>query len=449
MKITRAMLSVGALLPLALAGCAPSGTGGSGDSGEIRYWLWDSNQLPAYQQCAKTFEKANPDIKIKIEQKGWDDYWGGLTTAFVSGDAPDVFTNHLSKYGEFTRDHQIEPLDDYIKKDKVDTGAYFPGLADLWIGPDDKRYGLPKDWDTIALFYNKKMARKAGISEAEMARMTWNPKDGGSFEKVLAKLTVDKNGVRGDQPGFDPKNVKTYGFGYDDSGASTHGQGQWSWLAASNGFKFTDKNPWGSKYNYDDPKLVNTISWYRSLISKGYAPPLEEATGGVNASDQYGAGNYAMTPNGDWMISTFKGYKGVDTGIAPLPVGPSGKRASMFNGLADSIWSGSQKKEAAWKWVKFLAGEQCQNIVARQAVVFPARPEATEIAKEAFKKKGVDVTPFTVHVDKKTTFPMPITDKASDITALLSPAFDRLLTFKSEPAPELKKANDQINRLLR
>jgi multiple sugar transport system substrate-binding protein len=43
------------------------------------------------------------------------------------------------------------------------------------------------------------------------------------------------------------------------------------------------------------------------------------------------------------------GAKGIETGVAPLPAGPSGKRASMYNGLADSIWVGSKNKPAAAK----------------------------------------------------------------------------------------------------
>jgi ABC-type glycerol-3-phosphate transport system substrate-binding protein len=35
---------------------------------EINYWLWDVLQLPAYQAAAAAFEKANPDIKVKITQ---------------------------------------------------------------------------------------------------------------------------------------------------------------------------------------------------------------------------------------------------------------------------------------------------------------------------------------------------------------------------------------------
>ena len=50
---------------------------------EMNYWLWDSNQQASYQACADAFEKENPDIKIKITQTGWFDYWTALNTAFV------------------------------------------------------------------------------------------------------------------------------------------------------------------------------------------------------------------------------------------------------------------------------------------------------------------------------------------------------------------------------
>jgi multiple sugar transport system substrate-binding protein len=442
-----ALLSVLALL---LTGCAGA-QGGSG-SVEIRYVLWDANQLAPYQSCADAFHVEHPGITVKVEQMGWNDYWTGLALGMVGESAPDVFTDHLSKYGQYVENHQLEPIDEFVARDRVDTNAYFPGLADLWVGPDGKRYGLPKDWDTIALFYNRKMVTEAGLSAADLAGMTWNPADGGSFEKVLARLSVDVNGKHGDERGFDPAHVKTYGFGYDDTGASSSGQNQWSFLAASLGFQFTDKNPWGTHYNFDDPRFIQTIAWYRNLITKGYAPPLDVAvsgggTYGVSNSDQVGAGRYALVPHGDWMISTFLGLKGVDIGIAPLPVGPSGARASMFNGLADSIWSGSQHKEEAWQWVKFLASPACQDIVGRYGVVFPALPSGTRIAKAKFQESGVDVTPFTVNVENKTTFPFPVSHHSADITAIMKPLFDSIFSFKAEPDAALTHANEQINAL--
>ena len=64
----------------------------------------------------------------------------------------------------------------------------------------------------------------------------------------------------------------------------------------------------------------------------------------------------------------------------------------MYNGLADSIWVGSDNKAAAAKWVEFLGSPDCQNIVGEAGAVFPAIPSGTEKAEAAFKAKGVDTT---------------------------------------------------------
>ena len=97
------------------------------------------------------------------------------------------------------------------------------------------------------------------------------PTDGGTYEQAIAKLTVDKNGVHGDEPGFDKNNVKIYGLGLPGSGGA-HGQTEWSTSPARTAGPTRDKNPWGTKYNFDDPKFQETIAWWPALIDKGYMP---------------------------------------------------------------------------------------------------------------------------------------------------------------------------------
>jgi multiple sugar transport system substrate-binding protein len=447
-----------AILSLALTACGGGGSAGGSEadssggaidtsnaSGEISYWLWDANQLPAYQACADAFHAKNPNITVKITQAAYDDYWTKITNGFVGGTAPDVFTNHLSKYPEQVAQEQLVPLDDTLKKDGIDTSAYQQGLADLWVGQDGKRYGLPKDFDTVAVFYNKKLIADAGVKEADLANMTWNPDDGGSYEKMIAHLTVDQNGKRGDEAGFDKSKVKVYGLGLDGGSGGGNGQTQWSMYTGTLPWQFTDKNPWGTHYNYDDPNFQKTQGWMRSLIEKGYMPSVEAVTG-QGSSDIYGAGKYAMITNGSWLIGTMFGYKGVETGLAPTPIGPSGKRSSMYNGLADSIWVGSKNKPAAAKWVEFLGSADCQDIVGEKGVVFPAVKTSTDKAEAAFKAKGIDVTPFLVQVKEGTTFLFPITDHASQITGIMQPAMDAVYTGKAQPS-SLTDANNQVNAL--
>ena len=185
--------------------------------------MWDATQQPGYQACADSFEAANPGLKVRITQYGWDDYWSKLTAGFIADQAPDVFTNHLTKYTQFVDLEVLVPLEEQAAWASVDESAFQEGLIDLWKGEDGHQYGCPKDWDTVAVFYNRDMLAQAGLSEVDLADWSWNPTDGGTFEKILARLTVDKNGVRGDEPGFDKNRVAVYGLGIQDAGT---GDGQ-------------------------------------------------------------------------------------------------------------------------------------------------------------------------------------------------------------------------------
>ncbi|GGJ32286.1 ABC transporter substrate-binding protein [Deinococcus roseus] len=413
----------------------------------VDYWLWDSSQLPAYQQCAKDFQKLNPDINIKISQKGWNDYWTGITTGFVAGTAPDVFTNHLSKYPEFALNGQIVDVSPWIKRDNVKTDIYLEGLYSLW-GRDGKQYGLPKDWDTVAIIYNKDMLKKAGISEKTLSSLKWNPRDGGTFEKLIAQLSLDQNGNNGLSRSFDKTKVKQYGF-VSPFDPNPYGQTGWSWLAASNGFKYND-GLYATKYYYDDPRLAETIQWLTDLsLKKGLLMPYKDSRG-LGANSNFVAGKAALTTDGSWMIKWYIENAKFDVGFALLPVGPTGKRVSMFNGLADSIWVGSKHKEEAWKWVKYLGSDACESAVGKFGVVFPATKKGVSNALAAHKKNGADVSAFTKLTQTKgSTFLFPITDNASEINSIMTTALENVYLGKTDAASALRDANEKVNKLFK
>ena len=433
------------LIPLALtvAACGGSDTGAMTPDGKVllRYQLWDTNQKPVYQKCADAFQQSNPNIHVQIENKNWGDYWSGLARGFIADTAPDVFTDHLGKYPQFATSEVIEP----VSTRGIDMDQYLPGLADLWKSPDGKQYGLPKDWDTVALVVNEDMLADAGLTKQQLDSATWNPTDGGSFEQMVAKLTVDKNGKRGDEPGFDPSNIEVYGLAFDPNGL-TYGQTTWAGFAASLGFKLLDKNPWGTKYNYDDPRFAQTFNWWRSMIHKGYMPPLEQArTLGQTAAFQ--SGKAALAIDGDWTIGTYSATEGIKVGYSPQPAGPEGSW-SMYNGLADAIWVGSKHKEEAAKWVNFLASKDCQSIVGSEAVVFPAIQSEVPKAVAKHKAEGRDVSAFTSYIDSGNTVLYPITDKAPQINLIVQPTLEEFLNGDEDAAKVMKDMNEQVNNQL-
>ena len=206
----------------------------SNASGDVSYWLWDANQLPAYQQCADEFKQANPNINVKITQYGWDDYWGKLTNGFVAGDAPDVFTDHLAKYPEFVSQEQLVPLDDTLTKDGFNANQYQEGPSGSVEGPGRqalrpteglrhrRRSSITRSWSA-----------DAGIKEADLQNIQWNPNDGGTYEKIDRPADGGQNGKRGDEPGFDKIQGQGLRPGTRRRFGSGVGQTQWSMYTGS------------------------------------------------------------------------------------------------------------------------------------------------------------------------------------------------------------------------
>lgn len=442
----RAGLKAGAVLVAAsatlAAGCA--GPGGAPGAVALDYWLWDASQLPAYQSCVRAFEEENPDISVRVSQYGWGDYWQKVTAGFVAGAGPDVFTNHLTQYPDYSQRGLLLDLNALEATADVDPAGYQPGLAELWVGQDGSRYGLPKDFDTIALFYDTNVLEAAGLTPEDLVGLTWNPEDGGTFEDVIARLSVDANGVRGDEPGFDPTDVVTYGLASSGSGG-VMGQTQWSWLAGSTGWTHTNADVWGTEYHFDDPRVQDTLRWFFGLVDKGFMPPFHEV--GAGTLQALGAGSAALAADGSWMIRSYAGLQGIDLGIAMVPSGPIGHPMSMYNGLADSISAQTEHPEEAARLVAFLGSDACQVIVGESAIVLPARPAGTEAAIDAFAQQGVDVTPFTDLVDNGYTLFPPVTDNFASISALVNPIMDEIY-IGDRDVSTLTEVNEQINELL-
>ena len=444
MRRTRARIAlalIAAATPIAATGCASSGAGASGPV-TLTYALWDQTQQAGYQACADAFTAQNPDIKIKITQAAWGSYWQNLTTEMTAGDAPDVFTDHVEYYPQFVQDNQILDITSDVASSGVNLNQYQPGLANLWVD-DGKRYGLPMDWDTEGLVFNAKMLKAAGVNPASLSDLTWNPTNGGTFEKLIAELTIDDNGNNGLSPKFDKNHVKVYGFvpTYDDGST---GQNGWGDLAAENGFSFLPK-PFSTNYDYSSPALAQTISWFAGLSSKGYAPPYSKSSS-LGVQTVLDSGQGAMTILGSFDVSSYTGSTAKQSyGFAELPTGPDGRK-TFINDLSDAIWAGTKYPQQAWKWVEFLASPSCQDIVATKGVIFPAISEATKKAETARLAEGQDITPFVDEAEgSNETFIYPISQHEDQITTEVQSQLDSVWLGQSSAQSALGTAQTAVS----
>jgi multiple sugar transport system substrate-binding protein len=413
----------------------------------LRYAMWDANQVPAYAACAEQFMAEHPHITIEIEQTPEERYWDKLRADMASGQAPDVFVNHLKQLPDLAAADQLFDLEPLVDRDQLDDEIYIGRLPRMWMRAG-MRYGWPKDWDTVALVYNLDLLTASGVATTSLNDLTWNPEDGGAFEVVLARLTLDANGNDGLSPDFDPAQVTRYGMtmaGVDGGGA--FGQTQWSGLAAGNGFRFTDYM-FADYYRYDDPALSETFQWYQRLIGElGYHAPFDEIAA-RDGRQIFLDGEAALIADGSWMIRTYVEEAPFAVGFAPLPVGPHGRR-SMFNGLADSIWNGTPHSETAWQWVKHLGSVDCQLLVGEQGVVFPAIQSGVDRMVAHYDARGVNVRAYTDYLEKGEgqTFFFPVTEHVQEIEAIMQPVVEAIWRSEADPAVALPEANARVNAL--
>ncbi len=433
-------LVVAGLAAAGLAACSASGD--AGGKVTVNWWTWDDRQAAAYKLCIPGFEKQNPDITVKISQYNVDDYFTKLTAGFVAGTAPDAFQNSVPLLGAYAGQKQIMPLDDLIKKTHYDLGQFSVGV-DSWKYLDGKQYGIPLDWAGAAIYFNEDMITAAGYTDDDIQNMTWNPDDGGTFDKIVAHLTIDKNGVRGDEPGFDKNNVKTYGIG-TLAAADFNGQTSWNPFVSTLGWRLGgDKKAWPTELPYGDPRLIKTLDYIKGLGDRGLMPKYGQFT--VSAAEQMGAGSVAMAQDGTWTATSITKVPGIKVGIARTVKGPEG-RSMISNSNANNIFVGTKHVDETWKWVSYMGSLACQTTAGKTATFLPSIAQALQSTVDAQKAEGIDLSTFVQALNDKELYPAPPTVNGQELTDTIQPEFEAFFNGEKDDSifPQMQKQTQQI-----
>lgn len=321
----------------------------------IKLGMWSSS--PAEKkivddQIAK-FKEKYPNIDVQIETIVGD-YMQKLQTELASNTAPDIFYLDSMPAPQLMSSGVLEPLDDYIKKYNVDVNDFEPALlsAFQWEG---KTYGLPKDFNTLALFYNKDMFKEVGINEP--------PKTWEELKDVAKKLT--KDGVKGLVLSADLARFDAF---INQNGGSVYQDG---------------------KVTLNLPENAQALDFYVGLITKDKVADTPQNMGEGWNGDAFAAKKAAMAIEGGWMIPFLK-EKAPDLnyGIAELPAGK--QKSTMAFTVAYVMNKNSQHKDEAFKLIEFLTGKEGQQFVVDSGLALPSRKSM----QEGFKEKYPDRAAF-------------------------------------------------------
>lgn len=319
----------------------PSPDSGSDDlQGTITFAFWDGNQQDGMQALVDAYVAQHPGVTINLSVSSWDTYWQILGAA-AEGGMPDVFWMHSNNFVDFAKKGLLMDCTDLYDKSK------FPeGISNVFQW-DGKQLGVPKDFDTIALVYNKDLFDAAGVAYPDD---TWN------WDKLVEsaqKLT------KGD----------VYGF------AAPAGEDQSGYLntiyqAGGYTVNFGEKTS-----GYTDPKTIEGVQFWIDLQTKYKVSPTQEQLTEMSHHDYFKSGKAAMVYLGSWEIKTYIAAMkelGQSFDVAVMPMGPTGIRATIYNGLTYAGYSGTANPEIVKSFLTFLGTKEAAEIMGKSGAAIPA-----------------------------------------------------------------------------
>lgn len=314
---------------------------------ELSVSIWDANQEPGIKEILADFTEET-GIKTKLSVVKWEEYWTMLEAGAQGGSLPDVFWMHSNESERYMSNDMLLDLTDKIaESDKIDPENYPEDIWGLYTY-DDKYFAVPKDVDTIALWYNKAMFDEAGLAYPT-ADWTWD-----DVTEAAKKLTKEDGSQYGLALRNDNNQAGYYNLIYDNGG-----------------YIISDDK---TKSGWDDPKTIEAMEMLEGWIKAGVMPPLEVMA--ENGEDVlFQSGKVAMVPQGSWLVAAYRDneYTAENCDLVELPKSATtGRRVSLYNGLGWAAAANGEHTEEAWKLIEYLGSEEAQKKQAELGVTMSA-----------------------------------------------------------------------------
>jgi multiple sugar transport system substrate-binding protein len=295
---------------------------------EVTYYTYTAtpNHLQDLDTIIQAFEKAHPNIKVKVEATAFADYFTRLQTQVSGGAAPDIMELNYENFVTYSSRGLLLDLAPYLKAENgFDPSIYYPRALQAF-NYNNMQEALPETFSTSVLYYNKDLFDKAGVA---YPTKDWTWTDAMAAAK---KLNDPANGVWGI---YSP--IQFWEF-YKK--------------AAQNNCKFFSDDK--TTVQIDSPECNAALDTMTSFI-KEKVMPTDAEMGGVANEDMFKQGKIAMLVSGTWMFTTFKDapFKWdiqVEPGMAT--------HATHFFSDGVAVFAASKHPAEAAEFVKFMTSSE-------------------------------------------------------------------------------------------
>ena len=306
-------------------------------------------------------------------------------------------------------------MDDYYADPATESDALVPAAVDagMW---DGTHYGVPMNFTTLLLYWNKALFEAAGL-DPETPPATWD-----DFIAAAKALTDSDAGQ--------------YGLAIADHETVP----MWPILLWGNGGGVVSDD--GTTSLLSDPKTIEALDLWGGLVRDDGISPVGLA--GADADKLFQTGRAAMEIVGPWMTTGFTDA-GLDFGVAAPPVGPGG-----------AVTLGTS--------VAFAVNEQSDDVTAAAAAQFiafwnSAQSQVTWALGSGFPPNRTDIdpadladNPYTVAFGEHSDIARFYLTNVKDFTAvdidIFTPALQRLLNGEGTAADLFGAASDDVQAVL-
>lgn len=268
----------------------------------------------------EAFHAEHPDITVKIETIGYQDYFTQMQTRVAGGTAPDCYELNIENFAAYSGKGVLAPITG------IDTGNFNQtALKAFQVG--DKQYGLPGDFSNVVLIYNKDLFDKAKV---QYPTNDWTWDDAIAAAKKIRALGKDDWGILA---------PTTYNEFYKE--------------AAQYGGSLLNADK--TQFTINSAANLKAADMMIGKITDSHVQPSATELGGMSDSDLFESGRLGMVVTGIWMFSGFKDACDFKWDCAVEPGGTQKATHFFSNALVINASADKDKQAAAATWINWLA----------------------------------------------------------------------------------------------
>ena len=384
----------------------------------ITYWQYFyQSKVDLMNDLIQQFEARNPGIKVEQVTFPYESYQQKVAAAVPAGEGPDVINLYYGWLPLWVKSGYIQALPDSDFSSRYLAKTFYPFVAQS-VSFGGKNYSVPTAVRTLALIFNKRLFRDAGL-------------DPNVPPRTLDELLTDARKLsKYDAQG----NLVQAGLLMQPSG-----QGHvWIREVLFRQFGATPYSADGRTVTYNSPAGIQAFQWYTDRITKDKVGYPNFSTDDPTA---FTAQKAAMNIDGSFRIATLNAVKTLSWGAAELPT-YKGIKSNFASFWTNAIVNGvtGAKLDAAVKFLTFLTSPEVQEQWLQKVGELPATPSLSDKYKNdpviSVFLKGLAYAHATSYVDE------------AGQRAILDDAVDEVNLKKADPSAVLKAAAVKEQKLI-